>query len=296
MIRIVIKKHFITNMFKHVLLFAVLQRKNIFCRKKWLEEETVKSEKTTNTISILEALDVFRKHIKMVIVTTLISVFMTGFVTFLVIVPKYESTTDILINRKLSDDLQTAQFQQVQANVQLISTYKDIITSPTVLDVVAQDMNKYPGYPGSESELRKAISITSQQNSQVFSVTAKSTNAKTAAAIANETASVFKQKIGKIMSINNVSIVSTATPSQIPYSPHKWLNLLGGLIVGLILGMGLALIREATDKTVLNESFLTDTMGWLNLGQVDEINKPRPVHDVSASMASGAILKDRSDK
>ncbi|WP_125566026.1 YveK family protein [Companilactobacillus insicii] len=256
----------------------------------------MKSEQMASTTSMIEILGILRKHIKMIVITTLITVFATGFVTFFVLSPKYESTTEILVNRKMSDELQAAQYQQVQADVQMISTYKDIITSPTVLDDVNQEVQTYPGYPGSESELQKSISISNQQNSQVFSVTAKSTDANTAAAIANMTAEVFKRKVGKIMSINNVSIVSTASPSKTPYSPKKTLSLLGGLIVGLILGMGLALIREATDKTVINESFLTEDMGWVNLGQVNEISK-KTFQPISASDRSavtrGSNLKNR---
>lgn len=258
----------------------------------------MKSQEMTNTTSFMEVIGVLRKHIKLIIITTLVSLFATGFVTFLVMTPKYESTTEILVNRKLSADLQAAKFQQVQADVQMISTYKDIITSPTVLNSVNKEISSYPGYPGSESALAKSISISNQQNSQVFSVTAKSTDPATAAAIANKTAEVFKQKVGKIMSVNNVSIVSSASQEQTPYSPRKLLNLLVGTVIGLIIGIGLALIREATDKTVISETFLTDDMGWVNLGQIEEINFKTFESDAtsriaSAHLASEAIVKDR---
>ncbi|KRK79036.1 YveK family protein [Companilactobacillus nodensis] len=256
----------------------------------------MKSEQMANTTSMIEILGILRKHMKMIIMTTLITVFATGFVTFFVLNPKYESTTEILVNRKMSDELQAAQFQQVQADVQMISTYKDIITSPTVLDDVNQEVQNYPGYPGSELALQKSISISNQQNSQVFSVTAKATDPNTAAAIANMTADVFKKKVGKIMSINNVSIVSKASPSRTPYSPRKTLSLIGGLIVGLILGIALALIREATDKTVINESFLTEDMGWVNLGQINEISK-KSFEEVSGiGSTSGVRSSNPSDR
>lgn len=232
----------------------------------------MKSEESTDTTSLIEIFNVLRKRIKIIVITTLIAVLTTGFVTFFVVSPKYESTTEILVNRKLSTDLQSAQFQQVQADVQMISTYKDIITSPAVLNSVETKINKYPDSPTTRAALEKSISISNQQNSQVFSVTAKSKNATTAAAIANETSKVFKQKIGKIMNVDNVSIVSTATASSSPYSPRKFLNLLVGLIVGVVIGILLAFLREVTDNTVISEEFLTKDMGWINLGQVEEID------------------------
>lgn len=225
------------------------------------------------TISMMQILSILRKHIKMILGTTLVVTVVAIFATFFVMTPKYSATTEILVNRKLSADLQGAQFQQVQADVQMISTYKDIITSPTVLKEVNREVKKYPGYPGSMTKLEKTISIDNSQNSQVFSVTAKSTDPKTAAKVANLTTQVFKKKVGKIMSINNVSIVSNAVPQEKPVSPKKAWNILIGIVLGVILGMGLAFVRESTDRTVTSESFLADELGLTNLGVVSEIDQ-----------------------
>lgn len=225
------------------------------------------------TISMMQIWGILRKHIRAIIETTIIVTMAAIFVTFFVMTPKYSATTQILVNRKLSSEMQAAQFQQVQADVQMISTYKDIITSPTVLKDVNKQIKNYPGYPGSMSGLKDSLSISNSQNSQVFSVTAKSNDAGTAAVIANLTAKVFKKKIGKIMSVNNVSIVSEAETNPKPVSPRKTLNILAGIVLGLLLGIAIAFIRELTDRTVTTESFLTEDLGLTSLGIVDEIDQ-----------------------
>lgn len=224
-------------------------------------------------ISMMQIVGILRKHIKAIFGTTIVVTLAAIFVTFFVMTPKYSATTQILVNRKLSEDMQSAQFQQVQADVQMISTYKDIITSPTVLKDVNKKVSSYPGYPGSMGALKGSLSISNSQNSQVFSVTAKSTDAGTAAAIANITAKVFKKKVVKIMSVNNVSIVSEATANTKPVSPRKTLNVIAGIVIGVILGIALAFVRELTDRTVSTESFLTDDLGLISLGTVTEIDQ-----------------------
>lgn len=107
----------------------------------------------------------------------------------------------------------------------------------------------------------------------MFSITAKSTNPNVAAKIANETATTFKNKVIKIMSINNVSIVSKAMADEHPVSPRTKLNILIGIIVGLILGIGLAFLRELSDRTVTSEEFLTDELGLKGLGIIGEIDE-----------------------
>ncbi|MFH5810788.1 YveK family protein [Companilactobacillus sp. FL22-1] len=244
------------------------------------------------TISMLQIAGILRKHLKAIFTTTIVVTLASVFITFFVMTPKYSATTEILVNRKLSSEMQGAQFQQVQADVQMISTYKDIITSPTVLSDVNKQISGYPGYPGSMAGIKKSLTINSSQNSQVFSVTAKSTDAGTAAAIANTTAKVFKKKIGKIMSINNVSIVSQAETDTKPVSPRKALNVLVGLVLGVILGIGLAFIRELTDRTVSDESFLTDNLGLTSLGIVSEIDQKVIERTVEHKDLQATINKD----
>lgn len=229
--------------------------------------------KSEQTISVIQLFGIIRKYMKVILGATLIVTLLATFATFFVMTPKYSATTGILVNRKLSAQLQGAQFQQAQADVQMISTYKDIITSPTVLRDVNKEIKGYPGYSGSIHSLKKNITIDNSQNSQVFSVTAKSTDPKTAAATANLTAKVFKDKIGKIMSINNVSIISHAEQNPNPVSPKKTLNIIAGLVVGMLLGIGLAFILELTDRTVASEKFITDNLGVTNLGSVSEIDQ-----------------------
>jgi len=80
-------------------------------------------------------------------------------------------------------------------------------------------------------------------------------------------------EVVKIMSINNVSVVSKATVNKKPVSPRKTLNLAAGVVLGLLLGIALAFIREITDRTVTNEDFLTNNLGLTSLGIVSEIDQ-----------------------
>ncbi|WP_099300050.1 YveK family protein [Pediococcus pentosaceus] len=231
--------------------------------------ESVESQQ----ISIGQILAILRKHIGLIFASTFIVTLLAAFMTFFVMTPKYSATTQILVNRKLSDNMAGAQYQQAQADVQMISTYKDIITSPTVLKAVNTKLEGQPGYEGDVDGLKASLAVNSQQNSQVFSITAKSTDPNTAAKMANEIATTFKAKVVKIMSINNVSIVSKATADDKPVSPRTKLNIAVGLVIGLILGIGFAFLREFSDRTVTSEEFLTDELGLKGLGIISEINE-----------------------
>lgn len=231
------------------------------------EPETQTKRSHFNDLS--DILAVIRRRSNLIIWTTVIITVLSLVVSLFLITPKYSSTTEILVNRK-QDSTNITNGAQIQADVQMINTYKDIITSPAILDEVSQKIT-YQGHHLTSNELKNDINISSQQNSQVFSLQVESNNPELSAAIANTTAQVFKHRVRKIMSVNNVSILSKAISNSHPVSPNVLLDTIVGLIVGLLLGLIMAFLFNSLDRTVDNERFITDVVGLNDLGMVNEI-------------------------
>ncbi|AYG17191.1 YveK family protein [Latilactobacillus sakei] len=223
------------------------------------------------TINIEQIFGILRKYRRLILSSTVVCTLLAVVITFFLITPQYSASTELLVNRKQSADA-NVQWNQVQTDVQMINTYKDLITKPVIMGSVADKINKGNSHKFSDSEISEMISVSNNQNSQVFSITAKADNAYTAADIVNTTAQTFQKKAPKIMSgTDNVSIISEAKPNLTPVSPKRNLNVLIGLILGIVLGIGAAFLRELTDKTVKDESFLTDDLGLTSLGVVNNI-------------------------
>lgn len=155
-----------------------------------------------------------------------------------------------------------------QADLQVINTYKDILTKPVVLTPVLQEIKKNDNYQGNLSTLSKSIKISNQANSQVITVNVTDDNAYVAADIANAVGKVFSKKIKKMMQVNNVTIVSNAKVNTTPVSPNKGENVFLGAILGAFVGFMIIYFKEFTDKTIKDSSFLTDELGLINIGSV----------------------------
>ncbi|WP_125605032.1 YveK family protein [Lapidilactobacillus bayanensis] len=219
------------------------------------------------TISLESLFRILRKNLRLIIISTIAGTLLAAIVTFFMMTPKYSASVDILVNRK-QDTTVTNQLSDQQADVQMINTYKDIITKAVTLDPVRKEVREELGYNVSTDQLRDMISVTNQQNSQVFSVSVKDTDAARSATIANVIAKVFKDKVAEILQVNNVSIIAKATKPKEAVSPRKKLNLAIGLVVGLFIGVGLALLSELTDHNVKDMDYLTDELGLTKLGIV----------------------------
>lgn len=226
------------------------------------------------TISIEQIFNILKKHLKLIGGLTVTGALLALLVTIFFMTPKYNATVQILVNRTETNNNVGAAYNTQQADVQMINTYKDIIQNKIVLDPVRKDIAKKDNFTGTSDDLKGQISISNQENSQVFSVTVQDTNAYRAADIANSVADNFKNKIKKMMKVNNVTIVANAIAKPKAVSPNKKVNLLFGLVFGLILGIVIAIAIEIFDKTVKGVDFLTD-LGLSNLGMINHIDETK---------------------
>lgn len=220
-------------------------------------------------VSIEQILHIIKKHIRLVSFVTLIITGLIWLLTVFLMTPQYQASAQVLVNRKQANAV--VQTNQIQTDIQMINTYKDIIRNPIILDEVADKLKAKGDFSGNVKQLQQMITISNKENSQVFSVDVKAKNPYLASDIANQTVNTFKKKIGKIMSVNNISIISKAKPDKHVVSPSLKKNLLIGVMGGLILGVLLAILSEYLDKTVKDTQFIADELGLPNLGVVFEI-------------------------
>ena len=259
-------------------------------------------KQTDNTIDLTQLLQLCRRHIWALILWSVGLALVGWGIANFVISPKYSSSAQILVNQKNGRNDPNAAYAAQQANMQLVTTYKDIITSHVILqdasDRLANPVKvvkkakpaKYKttddgrkvlvrkaqpavierdgkAYSVSAKQLASSISVTTQQQSQVFSVSAKADTPEKAKAEANAVARSFRDQIPNIMNINNVTIVAPAT-NGVQSSPNVKMFTLAGFVIGLVLTFAVILIREMTNTTVRDDSYLSQELGLTNLGHV----------------------------
>lgn len=263
-------------------------------------------KQTDNTIDLTQLLQLCRRHIWALILWSVGLALVGWGIANFVISPKYTSSAQILVNQKSNkNDPNTAYITQ-QANMQLVNTYKDIVTSHVILqdasDRLANPVRvvkkakpaKYrtnadgrrvlvrkaqpavierdgKSYSVSASQLAKDISVNTQQQSQIFSVSATADTPEKAKAEANAVARSFRDQIPNIMNIDNVTIVAPAT-NGVQSSPNVKMFTLAGFVIGLVLTSAMILIREMTNTTVRDDTYLTQDLGLTNLGYVSHFH------------------------
>lgn len=237
------------------------------------------SENNTNTIDLQRLIVLFRRHIVMLLLWTVLTGVLGLVVAKFVVVPKYTANVELLVNRRTSEKDNGQAYNDQQADVQYINTYKDIITNQVILNKVSHDLNSSKTarqygrtYTMSTGDLKQSIKISNQQNSQVFSVAVKTDDPQKSAAAANSIARVFKKQIKKIMAVNNVTIVSRASVPGAPSFPNVKLFALAGAVLGLLGSAIYLIIKELMDTAVNNDEFMVKELGLTNLGHVNHFH------------------------
>ena len=219
------------------------------------------------TISLKEIFEVLKKRLILILLITLLATATSGVVSYFLLTPIYQTSTQILVNQK-ADSENAFDYNQVKTNVELINTYSVIIRSPQILEEVTKDLN----LDLSTNQLKQKITVSNEQNSQVVSIDVTDEDPAQAVKIANTIAEVFETKITNIMNMNvdNVSVLSEAsfegTPS--PINPKPVLNMAIALVVGLMVGVGLAFLLEYLDNTIKNEDDIEKILGVPVLGTI----------------------------
>ncbi|WP_338449985.1 Wzz/FepE/Etk N-terminal domain-containing protein [Niallia oryzisoli] len=240
------------------------------------------------TIHLKEVLLKLKKRLGLIVIFTTLAVIATGVMSYFVLPPIYQASTQLLVNKTQSEQ-PLYNPGEVQTNLQLINSYNVIIKSPAILDQVVEEL----GMNLTVAELNEKITVSSEEDSQVLNLTVQDSDPQMAANIANETAEVFQEKIVTLMNIDNVNILSKAKVEEnpSPIKPKPLLNMALALVIGFMLGVGTALFLELLDNTIKSEQDIERLLQVPVLGAVaafDSKSKSRKKNKKKEAVRGGS--------
>ena len=230
-----------------------------------------------------------------------------------VLVPKYTASTQLLVNRKSTDVNQA--YANQQADVNAVTTYKDIITSRVIL----KGASKYLVNPvtvvrkatpakkavyktqddGTKVLVKKAVkakpavikrdgksySVSASELSQAVSVTTTTSSqvfSLSATAETPEKAQAIANAVAKefkkqIPSIMDVNNVTIVAEASKGTKSFPKVKVITavGVLAGLVISLLIIIIKDLSDTTVRSDDFMEKELGLINLGEVANIKMPK---------------------
>ena len=212
---------------------------------------------------------IIRKRWRIIIAAML--VVLAGAALATALSPKvYEANTQLFVSTSGGNDtsalLQGSSFTQAR-----VKSYADVIATPKVLDPVIEGLK----LDTSAEKLATHITATVPLDTVLIEVAVTDPSPRQAADIANAVGIQFTNTVADLENVGNgktspvkVTIVTTATVPTAPVSPKPTRNLALGVVLGLLLGLGLALLRDLLDTTIKGEKDCAEVTDATVIGSI----------------------------
>lgn len=202
-----------------------------------------------------------QKHWVLVILTTFVATLGSGLASHFS-TPTYTSSASLYFSLNAGQSAADINQGSTYTQNQMLS-FAQLATLPVVLDPVITKLS----LPVSARELASSISATTSKDTVILVVSADGGTAESATALAT---AVSEQLVTVTESLAprdtngkstvSVKIVEAAQAPQFPSSPNTKRNVLAGFVIGLLLGILVAYLRDVLDTRVRDTSDVEDLL------------------------------------
>lgn len=185
--------------------------------------------------------------------------------------PQYASTTRLFVSTPTSDDNNSQAFSGDQFASRRANSYADLIKGTAIAQKVVDKLHltELP------ADLVAQIDTKVVTNTVIIELTVTDPSPGRAQLLAQTTAEIFSAYVPELegakdpanAGIRATIVDAAALPTQ-PVSPKPTLNIGLGALVGLALGIGLAVLLEVLDTTLKTVQALRDSTGANPLGAI----------------------------
>jgi succinoglycan biosynthesis transport protein ExoP len=205
-------------------------------------------------VELKDYIRIVRKRWRIIVAVTL--VVLAGAALATALSPKvYEADTQLFVSTSGGIDNSSNLLSGSNFTQQRVLSYADVITTPTVLDPVIKTLKLHT----TATLLADQITATVPLNTVLIQVAVTNTDPRVAAQVADALGRQFTRTVADIESVKGqaspvkVTVVSVPTVPTTPISPKPTRNLALGVVLGLLLGLGLALLADLLDTTIKGE-------------------------------------------
>ncbi|UVI31518.1 YveK family protein [Paenibacillus spongiae] len=177
----------------------------------------------------------------------------------------------------------------VHSDTDTFNTIRVLLKEPIVLEKVSGELKLNRSVNG----LRNQVFTSNVDGTQVALVSVVDPDPRVAAAIANETVEQLKQAARELLNFTGITVLSDAngSGSQEPINPQNQIrNNILSIMIGLVFGIGAALLRNSLDDTIRLEHRAKDLAGVPILGTVTRI-KAKPLTKKAKQLTSGISVR-----
>lgn len=222
------------------------------------------------SIKIQDIVDALKKKWQLIVSITLASTIIATVVSFFLISPKYEASTKLFIGKESSPSTdQNYNSNDVQMYQKLLKTYSVTIATSDLVQRAFDDA----GIDVSPDKALGGLAVTPQTDTQILEISYTSENKEECKDVVQAITDEFIKTSPELITNANVKVIQEVKLPTAPVSPNKKLNIAVGFLLGLAIGVGIALLLAIMDSTFKDKEQLEQIMGLPVLGVIPDTEK-----------------------
>ena len=211
-------------------------------------------------MTLLELLQLLKRHLKLVIILPVLCAIAMGLYAYLVMDNQYTAKTSMYALASQSEDASLNLQTSLNASQMITNDVAALIKSDRVMGDAASELGlaNLNGYD---------ISVTSETTTRVLTLTVTGDDAQTAADIANAIAADVSDVAQEVMEVKSVNVVDEAITPDDPSGPNRKLYVAVALLAGLFVAVAIVVMQDMLNNKVRNAADAEELLGIPVLGQ-----------------------------
>ncbi|BCZ47078.1 capsular polysaccharide biosynthesis protein [Clostridium gelidum] len=166
-------------------------------------------------------------------------------VSFFVITPIYQVDSKVFIGKE-ENSIKDYDNNDVQMYQKLLKTYSEVIKTKDLIQSAISKNN----LDITSEEVIKNLKITPMTDTQILEISYENKDKTLAKEVLVVVIDEFMRESKEIIPNGNVQVIESAELPQNPISPNKGTNIAIAFLVGIMIGVSIAFLREYVDDTL----------------------------------------------
>lgn len=223
------------------------------------------------SIRIEDIIHALKSRWQMIVEITLVAIILSTAVSFFLIKPKYEASTKLFVGKESSDASKESAYNSndVLMYQNLLKTYVDVIKTDDLIGNAISGKN----ISASAEGIKGSLNVEAVASTQILKISYISTDKNESKEVVDAVATQFIKTSKELIANADVKVVESVTLPEAPVSPNKKMNIAIAGLLGLMLGLGLALLLEFMDNTFKDKEQAENVLGLPVLGSIPNAEK-----------------------
>lgn len=218
-------------------------------------------------MTLLELLQIIRKHLKLVVALPVIFAIVTALVSWTVLANTYTATVSMYVLADSSERASNASLStDLSASQMITNDVAELIQSERVLNQTASQLGM------SEDELASYdLEITSSTTTRLITISVTGDTPNSAAAIANGIANTTNTVAQEIMNIEAVNVIDQAEVPASPSGPPRTMYIAVAFLAGIFVAVAIVVIMDMVNTRVRKPEEIEELLDVPVIGRIPVI-------------------------